>query len=240
MGMQPTPLLCELHAHTTWSDGTLTLTEIVDLYGRHEFDVLCLTDHAMDVGAVHVTAAAHGRYAEAIEREARRARDQYDLLLIPGLELTFCSEDPDEAAHALALGARTWVDLDAGVEAALGQAREAGAAIVAAHPHGWRADPKPSRTTRWFWRNRDRIAALVDRWEMINRQQTFGWIAELGLPAIASGDFHRLEHLETWKTLIPSVKTEQAVIDYLRSDGCSYVVPWHLRDATRRRTAAAA
>ena len=50
---------------------------------------------------------------------------------------------------------------------------------------------------------------LVDRWELINRQQTFGWIAEFGLPAVATGDFHRLEHLETWKTLLPCAKTER-------------------------------
>ncbi|MGH3033446.1 MAG: hypothetical protein ACRDON_02675, partial [Gaiellaceae bacterium] len=40
-------LLCELHAHSTWSDGTLPLRELVDLYGRARFDVLCVTDHAL-------------------------------------------------------------------------------------------------------------------------------------------------------------------------------------------------
>jgi hypothetical protein len=40
-------LLCELHAHTTWSDGQLTLPELVDLYGRSGFDVLAVTDHAV-------------------------------------------------------------------------------------------------------------------------------------------------------------------------------------------------
>jgi len=39
-------LLCELNAHTTWSDGELRLPELVDLYGRSGFDVLCVTDHA--------------------------------------------------------------------------------------------------------------------------------------------------------------------------------------------------
>ena len=39
------PLLCELHAHTMWSDGALSLRELVDLYGRSGFDVLCVTDH---------------------------------------------------------------------------------------------------------------------------------------------------------------------------------------------------
>jgi len=33
------PLLCELHAHTRWSDGELTVRELVDLHGRGGFDV---------------------------------------------------------------------------------------------------------------------------------------------------------------------------------------------------------
>ena len=41
------PLLCELHAHTRWSDGELTVAELVDLHGRSGFDVLCITDHVV-------------------------------------------------------------------------------------------------------------------------------------------------------------------------------------------------
>ena len=237
--MQTIPLLCELHAHTTWSDGSLTLTELVDLYGMHGFDVLCVTDHVMPAGRPYLTQRAHGRYIDAIEREARRARDQYDLLLVPGVELTFHEGDPDNSGHALALGLRPWVSLDEGLEHAMRAAREQGAAIVAAHPHGRLPDPKAPRTTRWFWHNRDRVADVVDRWELINRQQTFGWIAELGLRPIASGDFHRLEHLTTWKTLVPCPKTERGLVEYLRSDGRAYVVPWHLRELDVRRRVAA-
>jgi len=40
-------LLCELHAHTTWSDGSLELEQVVDLYGRRRFDVLSITDHVV-------------------------------------------------------------------------------------------------------------------------------------------------------------------------------------------------
>jgi 3',5'-nucleoside bisphosphate phosphatase len=60
------PLLCELHAHSTWSDGSLTLTDLVDLYGRSGFDVLCITDHACRDGR-YLTAETHGRYLGAIE-----------------------------------------------------------------------------------------------------------------------------------------------------------------------------
>ena len=236
-------LLCELHAHTTWSDGTLTLTEVVDLYGRHGFDVLCITDHALPDHAprrlpLRLERATYARYLRAIEREARRARDQYGLLVIPGLELTYDDPDPDEAAHALALGLRSFEPLAADLEEALREARRLDAAVVAAHPHGRESDPNPPRTTRWFWRNQDRLDGLVDRLELFNRYRTFGWIATAGLPGVAAGDFHRLEHLATWKTLLPCRKSEDAVVDYLRSSGRAYVVPWGLRDELRRREAA--
>jgi predicted metal-dependent phosphoesterase TrpH len=236
--MDTKPLLCELHAHSTWSDGTFTVTELVDLYGFHGFDVLCLTDHVLPAGGLYLTEQEHGRYLQAIHREARRAREQYDLLLIPGLELTFHDGGPDDAGHALALGLRAWVPLDGGLEDAMHAARAQGAAIVAAHPHGERDDPNSERTTRYFSRNSDRLRGLVDRYELINRGQTFAWVAECGLPGIATGDFHRLEHLTTWKTLLPCPKSERAVVDYLRSDGRAYVVPWHLRAERRRRRAA--
>src|SRR4029077_19269916 len=45
MASKPSPLLCELHSHTTWSDGELTVRELCDLYGRSGFDVLAVTDH---------------------------------------------------------------------------------------------------------------------------------------------------------------------------------------------------
>lgn len=230
-------------AHTTWSDGALTLTELVDLYGRYGFDVLCITDHALPDGArpttpLRLERRTFGRYLKAIEREARRARDEYGLLVIPGLELTYDDPDPDEAAHALALGLRSFDPLEAGLGEALREARRLGAAVVAAHPHGRDPDPKPFRTTRWFWRHQDRLTGLVDRFELFNRNRTFGWIATAGLPGVAAGDFHRLQHLTTRKTLLPCRKQEDAVVDYLRSSERAYVVPWGLRDELRGREAA--
>ncbi len=239
--METRLLLCELHAHTAWSDGALTLTELVDVYGRHGFDVLCITDHALPDGApqpLRLERRTHAAYLRAIACEARRARDQYGLLVIPGLELTYDDPDPDEAAHALAIGLRSFAPLEAGLEDALRETRGLGAAVVAAHPHGRDIDPKPRRTTRWFWRNQARLDGLVDRFELFNRDRTFGWVASAGLPAIAAGDFHRPAHLMTWKTLLPCRKQEDAVIDYLRSSGRAYVVPWGLREELRGREAA--
>jgi hypothetical protein len=234
-------LLCELHAHTTWSDGALTVTELVDLYGMQGFDVLCVTDHLLrsEERSYRLRPDTYPHYVKTIEREAKRARDQYDPLLIPGAELTHLADDPDEAGHALALRLRSYCSVDDGLEPAIRAARMNGAAIVAAHPHGGKDDPRPARTTRWFWRNWRQLDGVVDRFELINRRQTFGWVAETGLRGVASGDFHRLEHLRSWKTLLPCRKDERAVVGYLRSDRRAYVIPCGLTDELSSEIAAA-
>ena len=78
---------------------------------------------------------SHGWYLEAIETEAARGRLLYDLLVIPGLELTYEDHDPCRAAHAVAVGLRRLVDLEAGLDGALESARGAGAALIGAHPY---------------------------------------------------------------------------------------------------------
>ena len=104
-------LLAELHAHSTWSDGSLSIPEVVDLYGGHGFDVLCITDHvhAPDDAWAHlgVPADRFDEYVAEIEREAERALERYGLLVLPGAELTVNHADPDLAAHAVAVGLRS-------------------------------------------------------------------------------------------------------------------------------------
>lgn len=215
-------LLSELHAHSTWSDGAFSVPALVDLYGTQGFDVLCLTDH---VHAANDVCAESGLpperfddYLAEIEREAERALADYSLLVLPGVELTVNDPDLDRAAHALAIGLRSWASLEDGLERALLQARHAGAALVAAHPTGPSAPETQRGATRRFWTELDELGALVDRFELINRHDVYGWVAEARLPAVATGDFHRFEHLFTWKTLLPCARDEEAVIRCLQSD----------------------
>ena len=229
MRKTPPPLLCELHAHSTWSDGDLSLRELVDLYGESGFDVLCVTDHVGRTGWEDPRwrvrdPASFADYLAAIERETERALLGYGLLVVPGLELTYDDEDPLRAAHAVAISLRTFVAMDGGLEPALTDARSAGAAIIAAHPYTPTASgSRPRDTARWAAAGHA-LADLVDRYELVNRRDVFPWVSEAGLPGVASGDFHRLEHLLTWKTLLPCPRTERAIVDYLRSDLPAYLV----------------
>ena len=219
------PLLVELHAHTTWSDGAMTMRELIDLYGRHGFDILCVTDHvirtddpwlAEGVPAMSVSERESPRYLAELAVEAARARAVYALVVVPGLELTYNDADPTEAAHAVAIGLREYVSVDGGIVDAMRTARAAGAAVIAAHPYDGEPAPSESRLTQRFARDRE-LAKLVDRYELFNRSQLFAWVAEAGLPAVATGDTHFPEHVDGWKTLLPCAREEQAVVDYLRS-----------------------
>jgi hypothetical protein len=213
------PLLCELHAHTTWSDGELSLTELVDLYGRAGFDVLCVTDHTHPSRDpwVHLGVRPErlSAYFLDVQVEAERAWSLYGLLLMPGLELTDNAADADLAAHALAVGLRTPVTLEHGIASAMTAARAAGAAIVAAHPSG--PESAGPGATRRFWFELETFRDIVDRWELLNGHTAFPWVAEARLRVVANGDFHRNEHLATWKTLLPCEHAEDAILDFLRS-----------------------
>jgi hypothetical protein len=121
-----------------------------------------------------------------------------------------------KAAHAVAIGLRSFVSVDDGIAEAMRTAAEAGAALVAAHTYEQKLEADGLRLTRRFSRD-VRLRELAHRFELFNRNGPFGWVAEAGLPAVAAGDFHRPEHLAGWKTLVPGPSDEDAVVRYLRS-----------------------
>jgi predicted metal-dependent phosphoesterase TrpH len=215
---RPVPLLSELHAHTTWSDGELTPAAVVDLYGQAGFDVLVITDHVVPSPlGQYVRAETFAAYLDEIDAEAERARSQYGLLVLPGLELTVDDEDPCRAGHAVAIGLRSFVDVDSGLDQALRHARGAGAALVAAHPYALEHAKAAVRTTARFAAEPEWATEVVDRFELFNRDEVFSWVAQRRLPAVASGDFHRVEHRSSWKTLLDCRQHPEAIVDELRS-----------------------
>jgi predicted metal-dependent phosphoesterase TrpH len=230
--MRSSPLLCELHAHTRWSDGALSIRELADLYGEHGFDVLCVTDHIVrrddpwGASGTHryLTADRMDAYLAEIDAEAERAHDRYGLLVLAGAELTYDDVDPRRGAHAVAVGLRSFVSVDDGLLPALEQARAHGAALIAAHPYSIRAAATAHRATAGWAADWTRLRPHVDRIELVNRTELFEWVATAGVPAVANGDFHRPEHLCTWKTLLPCERNAAAVVEYLRSDRPAYLV----------------
>ena len=214
------PLLAELHAHTTWSDGVLNPGELVDLYGSAGFDVLAITDHVVRSESPATFGPRRtGRTSPQIDAEAERARKRYGMLVLPGLELTVEEPRPRSSrATQSQSGCAEFVSVDGGLEAALGEARDLGAALIAVAPvlAGVRlrvasAEPPGSPRTR----------SGLSRWSTDSSSST-ARSASTGspsgeLPFVATGDFHVPEHLFTWKTLLTCERTEGAVVERLRS-----------------------
>jgi predicted metal-dependent phosphoesterase TrpH len=226
------PLLAELHTHTTWSDGVLTIAQLVDLYGNHGFDLLCVTDHvirrddpcltARGEQGFGVTASRFPQYLAEIESAAAVALERYGMLVLPGLELTYNDPDPSEAAHAVAVGLDRFVSVDLGIDQAIMEAAGAGAALIAAHPMSG-PDPSGARQPTCRFARDAELRSLVHRFELFNRHDLFAWVAGEGLPTVASGDFHRPDHLWGWKTLLPCRRNRAEVVAYLRSRRPAYL-----------------
>ena len=121
------------------------------------------------------------------------------------------------SAHAVAVGLRERRSLANGLATALEGADAAGAALIGAHPDDDVVTTSRSHPTLGFAADPDGLGALVHRFELFNRAQLFPWVAAAGRASVATGDFHRAEHLGGWKTLVPLRAREGAIVDYLRS-----------------------
>ena len=122
-------LLCDFHVHTQWSDGKLTVAEVVDLYGSTgKFDVIAITDHILmkkDLLARAGRLATLGRRAFGVQggptstptstTSARRpsARcKQYGMLVVPGAEITQNRLRGKKNSHIIALDIKKYISAD--------------------------------------------------------------------------------------------------------------------------------
>ncbi|HUG63952.1 MAG TPA: hypothetical protein VMK83_01915, partial [Gaiellaceae bacterium] len=155
--------------------------------------MLCVTDHVVraddpwrfeeGIRFSCVDELSFPLYLADVQREADRAWKTYGMLVLPGLELTFNDEEPLMSAHAVAVGLREFVSVDEGIAEAMRTAAEAGAALVAAHPNADEPATLRGRLTKRFSRDAG-LRALAHRFELFNRAQLFGWVADAGLPAV--------------------------------------------------------
>jgi hypothetical protein len=226
-------LLCDFHVHTNWSDGRLSLREVVDLYGKtRRFDVIAITDHILmkrDMLAragrllslgrreFSITEQRFQAYLEEIETEGRRARKLYDLLVIPGAEITQNHIRSKKNSHIVALNIHEHISADQPAEDILREIRQQDALSIACHPHH-RAPRRLEVSTCYLWDHRKTLAPLVDLWEAGNRDDLFPVTSLKHFPYVANSDFHKPKHLYSWKTLVRSDKAWPAVKQALKSN----------------------
>lgn len=226
-------LLCDFHVHTQWSDGHLSLREVVDLYGRTgRFDVIAITDHILmkrDLLGRAARLATLGRrefsvtekkfdaYLADIAAEAKRARELYDLLVIPGAEVTQNHIRSKKNSHIVALNLKQYISADQPAEDILREIRRQGAFSIACHPHH-RTTRRFEISTCYLWDHRKRLVDLVDVWEAANRDDLFSVTSLKHYPYVANSDFHKPKHLYSWKTLLRCEKNWDAIARTLRAN----------------------
>ena len=226
-------LLCDFHVHTRWSDGRLSLRDVVDLYGAtRRFDVIAITDHILmrrDLLAragrllslgrreFSVTEARFQAYLEDIAVEAKRAKRLYDLLVIPGAEITQNHIRSRKNSHIVGLNLREYISADQPAEDILRAIRSQGALSIACHPHH-RTTRRVEIGTCFLWDHRKRLMRLVDVWEAANRDDLFSVTSLKHYPYVANSDFHKPKHLYSWKTLLRCEKNWDAIARTLRAN----------------------
>jgi len=226
-------LLCDFHVHTQWSDGRLTVAEVVDLYGSTgKFDVIAITDHILmkkDLLARAGRIATLGRraygvrqehfeaYLEDIRMQGERALTQYGMLVIPGAEVTQNRLRGRKNSHIIALGIQDYISADQTADEILRAIRRQGALSIACHPHH-RTTRRIEISTCYLWDHRKELAGLVDVWEAANRDDLFSVTSLKHYPYVANSDFHKAKHLYSWKTLLRCEKSWPAIADALRKN----------------------
>lgn len=227
------PLLCDFHTHTNYSDGKLTVAELVDFYGQHGFDCVCITDHLADprrligklskLSRLTLNPAQLDEYFDVIRREAARAWRKYDLLVLAGIEFNKDGYTKKTSAHLLGLDLKAPISPALDLPATIAHIHAQGGLAVASHPHIMKSEW--GKNTLHLWENQDTYAPLLDAWEIANRDNLFQPVGRKRLPFIASSDFHKPRHIYSWKTLLHCEKEPEAIKDCIRrNDGVAITV----------------
>ncbi|WP_211247082.1 PHP domain-containing protein [Methermicoccus shengliensis] len=225
-------LLCDFHIHTSLSDGKIPLREVVDLYGEHGFDAISITDHILDRYTLEerikngepinvIKEEDFKDYLKLLWDEAKRAWEKYNMLLIPGVEVT----NNHDFYHILVIDVKEYIDPTLPVEEIVKRAKEQNALVIAAHPDKKKQDQVHHS---WhLWKNQEKFRDLFDAWEVANRDDLFNSIGVKKYNYIANSDFHEPRHIYSWKTLIKAEKNTEALKEAIRNN--EYVAIYLMR-----------
>ena len=233
--MRPTPpinghaaprqmLLCDFHIHSNYSDGKLSVPDLIDFYGERGFDCICITDHLADpkrlLGKLSELANLTlgqeqvAEYFAVIERERQRAWRRYQMLVMTGIEFNKDGYTRKTSAHLLGIDLKSPISASLDIPEIIARIHSQGGLAVASHPHIMKSEW--GKNTLYLWENQEKFAPLLDAWEIANRNNIFNDIGLKRLPFIANSDFHKPKHIYSWKTLIHCEKDPEAIKDCIR------------------------
>jgi PHP family Zn ribbon phosphoesterase len=223
-------MLCDFHIHSHFSDGRLSIPQLVDLYGKRGFGAIAITDHLCEENTFlghtarfferTLTRETFPKYLEILREEAERAWKQYRMLVIPGYELTKNSLLHNRSAHVVVLGAEKYLSADQEIPELLKQVRDLGALSIAAHPVSTgHLEPQ----TYYLWSRRRELANQFDAWEVASGKVIFEEVRKSGLPMIANSDLHHPRQLSSWKTKLSCERHRDAIFAAIRRQELDFV-----------------
>jgi hypothetical protein len=217
-------MLCDFHLHSTFSDGHLTIAQLVDLYGSRGFKAIAVTDHLCEeesfLGiAAHwldrtLTRRTFPKYLDTLKAEGERALKQYGMRVIPGFELTKNSLHNHRSAHMVVLGVENYLSADQDIFKLLAQVKDLGGLSIAAHPV---STGKFEPQTYFLWSRREELRSHFDAWEVASGQVLSRQVADSGLPLIANSDLHHPSQMDSWKTVLHCENHQDAILDSIRA-----------------------
>jgi len=219
-------LMVDLHCHSVYSDGRMSLRELVDFYGRRGFDAMAVTDHVVDKGCLIgrlvdltglvMTMEDLPEYFRALKEERNRAWIKYRMILFPGIEFNLDGLTAKRSAHLLGVDLKEPIDPGMKLKEICGAIRAQGGLTIAAHPHHMTS--MWGRDTLFLWERQEEYKPYIDAWEIGNRDDLFNPVGLKRLPFIAGSDFHKPKHLTSWKTLLFCEKDPEAIKTCIREN----------------------
>jgi len=214
-------LLADLHIHSTFSDGSMSVEEIVKIYGEAGFDAIAITDHLFDTQSTRsLEIHEEGKsvkdivtYFKRIDEITHWARETYDLLVISGLEICNLLED----YHILGIDLKEAINPNQDAESVIEEIHRQGGLAIASHPplklsYFLNGDNESiHRHPLHLWKHREKYSNKIDAWEIANREDLFGDVGLERFPYIANSDFHKPRHMTSWKSMIYAEKEKEAI-----------------------------
>ena len=217
-------LLCDFHIHTNYSDGKLSVPEVVDFYGRLGFDCICITDHLADprrligklarLSNMTISEDQLEEYFDVIERERQRAWRKYNMIVLTGIEFNKDGYTRKTSAHLLGIDLKAPIPSALDLTDTIAHIHAQGGLAVASHPHIMKSEW--GKNTLYLWENHEKYAPLIDAWEIANRNNIFDCVGMKRLPFLANSDFHKPKHIYSWKTLLYCEKNVDAIKECVR------------------------
>lgn len=221
--------LADFHLHSTFSDGKLTIPELVDLYGERGFGAIGITDHLCEEdtffgrAAVHLgqalSPATYPIYREILRTEAARAWRQYRMVVLTGIEFSKNSISNHHSAHIIGLGLDDYIPTALPTRELCARIREQGGVTIAAHPVSTR---RMEKQTLQLWGARESYRDCFDAWEVASGRVLFDEVLRSGLPMIASSDLHVRKQLTSWKTVFECDRDPAAILAAIRAQELSF------------------